>query len=383
MKAVLRRTSGSLLCLALLMGVTACETAKSESPLSPTIAGPLEGVVLTAPKALEPLANQQIKDKDQPFTVIIENAVTTSPRPFVMRMQIATDANFASVAWTRDGITPGENNRTSFRMPERLQPGRNYFWRVMADDGANQSEWSAPREFEILRPTKFGAPTPREPRNNEQISSTKPELKVANGSAEGPVGQAYYLFQVSDHSSFSSLKVNEETPQHGGGETKLRVPGTLKYSTTYYWRARISDGETTSAWSEIESFRTADPPPPTPDPAPGPGPDPTACGAPYPSTPISIIKCQRSQFGHMSSGQIVQFLINSAKDLTARGISGAPFGIAVKTGGHNCLGFSCDILCSGDGSSQRQWDVLGDADGDQVPTWGEVSNVAVRTCQIQ
>ncbi len=382
MKAVLRRTS-PFVCLALLLGAAACETAKSENPLSPTIAGPMEGVELSAPKGLEPLANQQIKDKDQPFVVIIENAVTTSPRPFVMRMQIARDVNFATVAWSKDGIAPGENGRTSFRMPERLPSGRNYFWRVMADDGANQSEWSAPREFEILMPTKFGPPTPREPRNNQQLDTTRPELKVANGSAQGPVGQAYYLFHVSDDSSFSSLKVNEETPQHGGGETKLRVPGTLKYSTTYYWRARISDGETTSAWSETESFRTGAAPAPTPDPAPGPGPDPTACGAPYPSTPISIIKCQRAQFGHMSSGQIVQFLINSAKDLTKHGVAGAPFGIAVKTGGHNCLGFSCDILCSGDGSGQRQWDVLGDADGDQYPTWGEVDNVAVRTCQVQ
>ena len=381
MKAVLRRTSGSLLCLALFMGVAACETAKSESPLSPTIAGPMEGVVLTAPKTLEPLANQQIKDKNQPFTVIIENAVSTSPRPFVMRMQIATDINFGTVAWTRDGIAPGANNRTTFRMPERLQPGRNYFWRVMADDGANTSEWSAPREFEILRPTKFGAPTPRDPRNNEQVSSNRPELRVANGTAEGPVGQAFYLFQVSEHSSFSSLKVNEETPQQGG-ETRLRVP-TLTYSTTYYWRARVSDGETTSPWSETESFRTAAEPPPTPDPAPGPSPDPSGCGAPYPSTPISIVKCQRSKYGHMSSGQIVQFLIATAKDLTAHGVSGAPFGIAVKTGGHNCLGFSCDILCSGNGSSQRQWDVLGDAEGKQTPGFSEVGTVAVRTCQVQ
>ena len=58
------------------------------------------------------------------------------------------------------------------------------------------------------------------------------------------------------------------------------------------------------------------------------------------------------QIGHTSA--VVDFLAQSAKDLTAAGINGAPFGILVKPGGYNCNGYSCDILCAGNGSSQRQ-----------------------------
>lgn len=380
MKAVLRRTVGPLAGLALLMGVTACETSKSANPLSPAIAGPMEGVVIGEPKLLEPLANQQIKDKDQPFTVIIENPSSTSPRPFVLRLQMATDINFSSVVWSRDGIQPGTNGQTRFKMPEKLQPGRNYFWRSQADDGANKSAWSAPRGFEVLMPTFFGKPTPREPVNNAQVSTNRPVLRVDNASAQGPVGQAYYHFQVSRNQSFSDLVFNQQTPQQGG-DTKLTT-STLAYSATYYWRVRVSDGETTGEWSDTETFRTGAAPAPSPSPSPGPGSG-DDCGAPYPSTPLSIIKCQRSKYGKMSSAQIVQFLIASAKDLNANSHAGAPFGILVKSGGHNCLGFSCDILCSGNGSSQRQWDVLSDADGSQGPVWNEVSTIAVRTCQIQ
>lgn len=380
MKAVLRQKVGPLACFALFLGAAACETAKSANPLSPTIAGPIEGVVITQPKLLEPGANQQIRDKDQPFNVVIENPTSSSPRPFALRMQVATDINFSTVVWTRDGIAIGDNGQTRFRMPEKLGSGRVYFWRVMADDGANQSAWSAPRSFEVLMPTRFGAPRPKNPINNQQVSGNRAELRVENGEAQGPVGQAYYQFQVARDSAFSNLIVNEQTPQQGG-ETRL-VTRTLPYSATYYWRARVSDGETTSSWSDIESFRTGAAPAPTPGPSPDPG-EGDQCGAPYPSTPISIIRCQRSKYGRMSSAQIVQFLIASAKDLNRNGVSGGPFGIAVKTGGHNCLGFSCDILCAGNGSSQRQWDVLGDADGDQYATWGEVDNVAVRTCQVQ
>lgn len=380
MKAVLRRTPGFLVCVALFMGAAACETAKSANPLSPTIAGPIEGVTITAPKLLEPLANQQIRDKDQPFNVVIENAASTSPRPFVMRMQIATDANFSSVIWQRDGIAPGENGQARFVMPERLPSGRNYFWRVRADDGANQSDWSAMRGFEVLMPAEFSAPVPQEPVANAIVTSTRAVLSVGNAAAQGPVGQAYYTFQVSTNPAFSPLVVNAQTPQQGGS-TKLTTD-PLPYGTTFYWRVQVTDGETTGAWSATETFRTAD----APAPAPGPSPEPAPGGSCVLSTGYDVIACNRARYtGTMSTSQILSFLAQSAKDLTASGVDGAPFGLLVKTGGHNCGGYSCDILCSGNGAGQRQWDVLGDADGRQFPVYAEVprGNVTVRPCQIQ
>src|SRR5690606_33276915 len=344
-----------------------CETEKSANPLSPAIAGPMEGVEIGQPKLLEPVANQQIKDKDQPLTVIIENPGTTSPRPYKLRLQIATDINFSKVAWSREGITPGSNGQTKFKMPQQLTPGRVYFWRAQADDGANVGAWSAPRGFEILKPTFFGKPSPRSPVGNEKVSTNRPVLTVDNAKAEGPVGQAYYHFQVSRNSSFSDLVFNQQTPQQGG-QTKITT-SALDYSASYFWRVRVSDGETTGEWSETETFRTGTKPAPKPSPDSGPGSG-TACGAPYPSTPLSIIQCQRSKYsGQMSQGQIVQFLIASAKDLNKQGHFGGGFGILEKDSGHNCsyggTSYSCDILCLGHGSGQRQFDVLGDADGAQ------------------
>lgn len=380
MMAVLRRTLGPVVVVALVLSA-ACETAKSSNPLSPTIAGPMEGVTFTPPKGLEPTANQQIKDKDQPFNVVIENATSTSPRPFKMRMQIATDGSFSSVVWSKDGIEPGEGGQTRFRMSERMQAGRQYYYRVQADDGANVSAWSEAVGFQILMPTAFGAPAPRAPIANELVPTTRPELRVANGSAQGPVAQAFYLFQVSRDAAFTQLVVNEEAVQQSG-ETKLTVPAPLPYAGTYYWRARVSDGETTSPWSATEVFRTGAAPAPTPTPSPGPSPAPG--GSCVLSSGEAIVVCNRNRYGYMSSQQIVDFLTQSAKDLNAAGIAGRPFGILVKDGGHNCLGFSCDILCAGNGSGQRQWDVLGDAEGAQMPGFQEILGPKiVRTCIIQ
>jgi hypothetical protein len=381
MMAVLRRTLGPVAGFALLMGVTACETAKSANPLSPTIAGPIAGVTITPPKGLEPAANQQIRDKDQPFNVAIENAISTSPRPYKMRMQIASDSNFASVVWSRDGIDPAEGGQTKFRMPDRLQPGRQYFWRVMADDGANQSAWSEVVGFQVLMPAAFGAPSPRSPVGNQQLATTRPELRVGNGSAQGPVAQPFYQFQVASDSGFGNIVVNEETPQQSG-ETVLTVPGTLGYGTTYYWRARISDGDTIGPWSSTETFRTAAPPAPGPSPGPSPGPAPG--GSCVLSTPEAIVSCNRSRYGYMDETQILQFLRQVARDLNTVPIAGGPWGLLVKTGGHNCHGYSCDIICAGNGSSQRQYDVLGDVNATQYPTWsGPLPTIVIRPCEVQ
>ena len=370
MKAVLRRIPGLAVCLAVVMSA-ACEVAKSENPLSPTVAGPMEGVTFIAPKALQPAADRQIKDNEQPFEVVIENAQSSSPRPYKMRVQFATDANFSSVVWSREGIDPQEGGQTKFVMAERLQSGRQYYWRVMADDGANQSSWSDVVGFQVLQPAAFGAPAPRAPVANTQVSGQRPELVVANGSAQGPVATPFYLFQVATDPSFSQVVVSEEAAQQGG-ETKLTVPAPLAYGRTYYWRVRISDGLTVGPWSMTETFRTpAAPAPPPPGPAPGPSPAPG--GSCVLNTGDAILVCNRNRYpGFMSPDQTLAFLIQSAKDLNTKGINGAPFGILKKTGGFNCGGWSCDILCSGNGAGQRQWDVLGDAEGAQLAGFMEI-----------
>jgi hypothetical protein len=88
----------------------------------------------------------------------------------------------------------------------------------------------------------------------------------------------------------------------------------------------------------------------------------------------------------MSSSQLVSFLRATARSLNRNGISNGPFGILRKDSGHQCGGYSCDIVCSGQGGGQRQWDVLADAEGDQSPTWNgpkRPPNIRIDVCEIQ
>lgn len=86
----------------------------------------------------------------------------------------------------------------------------------------------------------------------------------------------------------------------------------------------------------------------------------------------------------MSHSQIVAFLKASASDINRLGTVGGPWGVLEKSGGANCDGFSCDILCLGNGGGQVQRDVLIDAEGAQTPIWGNpIGNPAIRPCQAQ
>jgi hypothetical protein len=86
----------------------------------------------------------------------------------------------------------------------------------------------------------------------------------------------------------------------------------------------------------------------------------------------------------MSAGQIVDFLRGSAHDLNVAGVAEGPFGILQK--GNACNGYSCDIICSGQGSAQKQWDVLiaGDpGQGVAEPVWRKLgAGIVVRQCDI-
>jgi hypothetical protein len=107
-----------------------------------------------------------------------------------------------------------------------------------------------------------------------------------------------------------------------------------------------------------------------------------------------IVKEERAKYPSnrsMSAAEIVELLKSIAHRMNAERLEGGPFGVLVKTGGAQCNGYACDIICTGNGSAQKQWDVLGDADpaesdtpGRQSPDFGEpLSTIAIRVCEFE
>ena len=364
---------------ALLLAFAACEAKKSSNPLSPTVAGPIPGVEITAPKLLEPAQGFRFKENQQPIKLLIENSSTNGVRPISYTFEVATDSAFTTKVFARNGVAPGDGGRTSVQI-DALELGRAYYWRARAEDGANSSTY-ATAAFEVLPRALLTVPTAVAPVANAQVTSRRPTLAVRNSEHNAAVGTVIYYFMVAKDQAFTQISATGATSEDASISV-WTIDRDLDYGLTHYWRSRASDGETTTDWTPTQAFRTPGAPAPTPSPSPGPAPG-GPCNA---SSPLPIVECERAKYGHMSTAQMLEFVKATVRSLNRNGISGAPFGILRKEGGHNCGGYSCDVICSGNGGGQRQWDILGDIEGAQDPRWAGPntgSSIRVDLCFVQ
>jgi len=248
----------SIVCLA------GCEAAKSANPTAPSVAGPIPGVNITAPKPLEPGAGSTLVYDGKPPTLLIENAGSSGTRTIWLQLEVASDAALKQIVHQADQITPGPDGRTSYRMPSPLGAGFTYYWRTRAVDGANIGPYSTVSSFTVVTPVVIAAPVPIAPTGT--LNTNKPEFKVTNGAISGTSGVAY-RFEVSKSPDFFQLTAIVTVPVNGSGTTTMSL-GELPYKTTYYWRVKGTDGTNESSYSNPLVFTTMDVPPPPTAPAP-------------------------------------------------------------------------------------------------------------------
>ena len=134
-----------------VVALTACTASKSSNPLSPSVAGPISGVDITAPRPVNPAAGEKVAVDQQPLNLMVENAASSGQRPLSYVFEVANDADFTNTVFTRVGVTPGEG-RTSLRLPDPLATGRSYYWRARAEDGANTGPYSPVVTFSVVTP---------------------------------------------------------------------------------------------------------------------------------------------------------------------------------------------------------------------------------------
>ena len=277
------RTATAALCAALTFALAGCEAQKSSNPLSPSVAGPIAGVNITAPKLIEPAQGFKYKESQQPIKLVLENATSNGVRPVTYMFEVATDADFNTKVYARSGVPAGESGRTSVQI-DRLDLGRAYYWRAKAEDGANASQFSA-SQFEVLPKPLLVAPLIYSPVNNERVTSRRPTLTVSDSDRNAAVGALSYEFQIATDQGFSKIVASGvlgETP----GQTTFAPGADLANDLQHFWRARAGDGETTSLWAPTQTFRT-----PLPVAAPPPNPGPGNGGSCASNNGDAIVRC--------------------------------------------------------------------------------------------
>jgi hypothetical protein len=261
------RKTGYLLAAAFVVtGALAGCTKKSENPLSPSVAGPIAGVSITAPKLLEP-QNQQTLTAGTAVTLLFESATTTGERPITQEIQVALDPEFTQRVHSADKLPPGQNGRTSYTLPI-LQEGRAYFWRVRVVDGANAGPYSPASLFQIALSVRIETPVPLAPVRRDAIAGVRPTLVVQNTAVTGATNVTY-RFELAADLAFTRLIAIWSAPRSGGDRTEV-TGSDLAPGTEYYWRVNASDGSYTAPYSIIQAFRTEAPPTPAPAPEPQP-----------------------------------------------------------------------------------------------------------------
>lgn len=156
-----------------------------------------------------------------------------------------------------------------------------------------------------------------------------------------------------------------------GDQLAVAISKLREQSAVLHW---LTVGEITSLplYAADEPPVIVPPPPPTVDPPTQQVDDAAA---------RRVVDQERAKFGDLNEQSQGQLMRNIAFALNAERVAGGPFGVLIKTSGSNCGGISCDIVCTGNGDAQRQWDVLvGDAAHSAV--WHEVNGITRRECVV-
>jgi hypothetical protein len=296
-----------------------------------------------------------------------------------MHLQVSKEYSFASVVFDRAGFEkPTSGNRISFRLPDRLPKGI-YYWRVRAEDGANNSDWSPPNTFEALEQVIIREPSPRSPMNNERVTTRTPTLTANNSVSSGPHKAIQYQFQLATDGGFNQV-VADGIVGEAVNTTAFVVSTALTYDIAYYWRVRASDGEVTTAWSDVAAFASPATPPPTPTP---PAPAPGGSGSGTGPVPDGWQGC-RSAGGYEDVVRCVHGYVNPGSSATrafevtkrvAWLFRGEGMGLLIKNGGENIISwqgmsFAIGRVCYPNGQIYKVLTDVGEG-GTNGPGWSD------------
>ncbi|MEX1129958.1 MAG: hypothetical protein WD227_17355 [Vicinamibacterales bacterium] len=214
---------------------------------------------------------------------------------------------------------------------------------------------------------KASAPGTFSPVGGIEITDLDPDLVVTNATPtyvpDLPLSYVFEVFGDKGELAYQSNPI----PAGANGRTTHELTKDLRMNEVHTWRAYAVYQGQRGPMSGVASFKTFDR---------------FGVSCAHLPTELDIVNCRRAQFGFLSHDDRPEYVKRIAYDLNRGGFEHRPYGILVKDTGNNCNGYSCDIVCSGEGGGQRQWDVLEDEDLKQAPVWNRVPEISARPCEF-
>jgi len=247
--------------LALAIAVSACQKSNPTRPTenasdvsTPAVVDAKAGVTITAPQLVTPADGQRFKFGDQGLTLTVKNAAATGAATLTYTFQVASDAAFGTIVYSKDGVAEG-NGQTSLKI-DKLAGSKDYFWRARVNSGSLAGPFSKARTFNVGPEVVLQAPALSAPANNGQAGGSVVSLTVANAGRSGPAGQIVYRFEVSDSGAFTNL-IGVATVAEQDGQTTAQISAQLAPNATYFWRVQATDPSNgvTGPFSSVFSFK--------------------------------------------------------------------------------------------------------------------------------
>ncbi len=251
----------SIVCTLFVLSLGAAAACSKSSPAQPSASTTTTGTAaltasIAAPRPLQPLNAAQIRNVDQPVTLIAANAVITQSAPVTYTFEVATDAAFGTKVQTKDNIAEGANGQTSVRL-DALPAAADYYWHARATGGGTTGVFGPAFKFTIGPAVTVGTPVVIAPLSGAQTSA-RPTFRVRNAVRTGPAGAITYRFEVSTSAGFGSL-VAAATVSEGVNETGWVPVSDLPIDAPMFWRATAIDAATgvSSPATAAQSFTTS------------------------------------------------------------------------------------------------------------------------------
>ena len=197
----------------------------------------------SAPTLASPANNALVTD----YTPLLDWNDSTIPAGITFlkyELQIATDNAFTSPTSVE---VSGAVTNSDYTPSTDMDSNTMYYWRGRAYNTLGQySAWSAVRSFR----TALLPPTLVTPNDAEQMLVNRPTFEW-----DDVAGATGYRIQISNNVGFTSTLTNATVTS----STYTRT-SDLPFGVTLYWRVRSNGTNGPSAWSEVRSLTTTNPP---------------------------------------------------------------------------------------------------------------------------
>ena len=241
-------------CVAAGLLASACSKSSNPSQPSSTPSGGGSASV-TVPRLVAPASGGQVRNVDQPVTLVIGNAVLTQGATPTYTFEVSTDSAFASKAFSKSGVPQGANGQTSLKI-DTIGAGADYYWRARAEGGGTVGPYAAGQRFTIGPAVTIGQPQLQLPAQNAAAGSLQ-AFSVTNATRTGPAGPLRYKFEVSTSSTFGTRVVDVTVPE-GVARTTVQPTVERPAETTLFWRVTaIDEANGLSTVSNTQSFVTS------------------------------------------------------------------------------------------------------------------------------